>query len=82
MLTNLCPEQLSEALVPLVDTWLAQIRAGWERGPDHLASVQRELGVMPSLPEARAVWVAALINPLPGLGESSIVLLSHSGLIQ
>lgn len=60
--------QLSEALVPLVDTWLAQIRAGWERGPDHLASVQRELGVMPSLPEARAVWVAALINPLPGLG--------------
>jgi hypothetical protein len=45
---------------------------GRERSPGHLAGVLSDLGPMPpaARPRDRAVWAAALINPLPALGVS------------
>lgn len=60
----------SEALEPLVNTWLALVRAGHERQPGHIDIVLEHLGPMPPAHQFtnRALWVCALINPLPGLG--------------
>lgn len=61
----------SEALGPLVEDWCHLVRSGGHEKQDgQLDAVLSDLGPMPqaSLPGARAVWVAALINPLPGLG--------------
>jgi hypothetical protein len=55
----------------LVTAWCNLVRAGGHEKQDgQLDAVLKDLGGMPdaSLPGARAVWVAALINPLPGLG--------------
>mmetsp|Transcript_9375 Transcript_9375/g.22229 ORF Transcript_9375/g.22229 Transcript_9375/m.22229 type:complete len:579 (+) Transcript_9375:2049-3785(+) len=42
----------------------------YERTPGQLAAVMEQLGPIPpvGLPSDRAMWIAALINPLPGLG--------------
>mmetsp|Transcript_6075 Transcript_6075/g.10524 ORF Transcript_6075/g.10524 Transcript_6075/m.10524 type:complete len:379 (-) Transcript_6075:146-1282(-) len=64
-------EAAAAELLPLVTEWEEAVcRGGWERRPGHLALVREHLGVMPTTqqPGALANWVAALINPLPGLG--------------
>ena len=61
----------SEALEPLVDEWCNLVRSGaHEKQDGQLDAILSDLGRMPpaSMPGTRAVWVAALINPLPGLG--------------
>mmetsp|Transcript_83197 Transcript_83197/g.166463 ORF Transcript_83197/g.166463 Transcript_83197/m.166463 type:complete len:287 (-) Transcript_83197:8-868(-) len=61
----------SEELEGLVERWCALVRQGrHERTRHHLSGVLDGLGPMPraALPSRRALWCAALINPLPGLG--------------
>ena len=60
----------SEGLAPLTDEWSALVRAGRERSPGQLDAILQSLGPMPpaDAPSARALWIAALINPLPALG--------------
>ena len=62
----------SKALEELVVDWLKLVRTtGRERSPKQLERVLSDLGpeIPPvNLPSARALWVAALINPLPALG--------------
>ena len=60
----------AEALEPLVREWSELVRGGRERAPGQLDRVLEDIGPMPSSkqPSARALWVAALINPLPALG--------------
>ena len=43
---------------------------GHERHPDQLNNLFRDLGPMPPAEDCddRAIWLAALINPLPALG--------------
>ena len=62
--------RIAAGLEPLVRRWEALVRAGRERQPGQIDQVRGDLGPMPvaSRPSERAVWVAALINPLPGLG--------------
>merc|ERR1711924_580059 len=63
-------EQLAKDLLSLVGEWEGLVRAGRERQPGHLNGVLSDLGPAPRPSEASACahWVAALINPLPGLG--------------
>jgi len=61
----------STSLEPMVDRWLHLVRTGGhERQEGQLDLVLGHLGPMPPAKEvtARALWVAALINPLPSLG--------------
>eukprot|EP00041_Stephanoeca_diplocostata_P018558 m.389257 g.389257 ORF g.389257 m.389257 type:complete len:457 (+) comp21049_c0_seq1:161-1531(+) len=61
----------SAALEPALNSWMERIRqGGWERRPTQLNTLLEELGPLPAAthPDARALWVAALINPLPALG--------------
>ena len=61
----------SEALGPLVSEWISLVRStGRERQPDQIATLLGDLGPMPDAEYAddRALWVGALINPLPALG--------------
>eukprot|EP01043_Picozoa_sp_COSAG02_P016787 COSAG02_NODE_745_length_17738_cov_18.178241_14_plen_655_part_00 len=61
----------SGALALLVDEWCDLVRSGaHEKQDGQLDAILSDLGQMPpaSSPGTRAVWVAALINPLPGLG--------------
>eukprot|EP00962_Isochrysis_galbana_P061075 scaffold36274_cov125-Isochrysis_galbana.AAC.5 len=63
--------ELSAALEPLVQQWIALVRStGSERAPGQLEGVLSDLGPMPAIsrPNARALWVVGLINPLPALG--------------
>merc|ERR1712217_943583 len=62
--------EMSAALEPLVASWLLQVRAGHERQPGQMDMILADLGPMPPVRKIsdRALWVAALINPLPGLG--------------
>jgi hypothetical protein len=61
----------SASLEGLVADWQELVRSGGhEREPNQLELIQRDLGPIPPAtnPDARAMWVAALINPLPALG--------------
>ena len=61
----------SEALSSRVGEWVRLVReTGRERQPDQIATLLGDLGPMPDAEDAdeRALWVAALINPLPALG--------------
>jgi len=61
----------SEALEALVVEWVKLVReTGRERQEGQLERVLQDLGTMPDAasPSARALWIAGLINPLPGLG--------------
>ena len=64
----------AEALGVRVSDWIALVRRTCrERSPTHLEDVLTDLGPMPdaSRPNARCLWIAGLINPLPALGASS-----------
>jgi hypothetical protein len=59
------------ALDPLVAEWTRLVvETGRERSPDQIKTLLADLGPMPDAeyPDDRALWVAALINPLPALG--------------
>lgn len=61
----------SSRLETSVNSWVQLVRAGgWERNSRHIDSILDDLGPMPPTekPNDRAMWVAALINPLPSLG--------------
>lgn len=61
----------AEQLRGNVAVWQALVRSGgWERAPSQLDEVLEQLGAMPAAtaPDDLALWVGALINPLPGLG--------------
>ena len=61
----------SEALADSVDEWVRLVRdKKRERTPGQLDGVLEDLGPMPpaAAANARALWVSALINPLPALG--------------
>lgn len=62
--------RLSASLGPLVDAWLGLVRASRERQPGQMDLILGHLGPMPPVHELtnRALWVCALINPLPSLG--------------
>jgi hypothetical protein len=70
--TNITPEQIrsaSESLKKLFLEWEQLVRnTNRERFPGHLDGVFRDLGDMPEPPNARALWIAGMINPLPALG--------------
>ena len=64
-------ELLWSAMAPQVDLWLELVQAcGLERQPGHLEGVLELLGPAPppSRPGALALWLAALLNPIPPLG--------------
>eukprot|EP00039_Didymoeca_costata_P005851 m.85274 g.85274 ORF g.85274 m.85274 type:complete len:73 (+) comp13001_c0_seq14:1136-1354(+) len=57
-------------MLALKDEWLRLVRAGgWERSMGQLDSVIESIGTMPSTsqPDELALWIGALINPIPGL---------------
>ena len=61
----------AEALKPLVDEWIKLVvSTGREREPGQMERLLGDLGPMPEAesPDDRALWVSALINPLPALG--------------
>lgn len=67
------PELLREArgLELLVEKWCELVVSGGrERQPGQISTLLAALGPMPaaSHPDERALWVAALLNPLPALG--------------
>jgi len=60
--------KLSDALPDLIDRWLGwviQTGASDQAGMD---SRLKDIGPMPDEVGARAIWTAAMINPLPALG--------------
>eukprot|EP00980_Cylindrotheca_fusiformis_P030281 scaffold24620_cov137-Cylindrotheca_fusiformis.AAC.3 len=66
--------EMAQDLEPLVEEWKALvIGEGWERYPGQLAQIINSIGPMPETRDLagavdRALWVGALINPLPGMG--------------
>jgi hypothetical protein len=63
--------RVSESLGELFLEWEQLVRnTARERFPGHLDGVFRDLGDMPQAtsPNARALWIAGFINPLPALG--------------
>ncbi|CAE7797332.1 unnamed protein product, partial [Symbiodinium sp. CCMP2456] len=63
--------KLAETLVPLVDEWTATLmEMGKERYDGQLSDILKDLGDMPEAkaPGELAIWVAALVNPIPALG--------------
>lgn len=72
-------EQVAGELKTSITQWLELIVSGrWERQPRQLVKLMEQLGPMPSVSEAEklGLWVAALINPLPGLGVAPEIRLS------
>jgi hypothetical protein len=62
----------SESLRELFLEWEQLVRnSGRERFSGHLDGVRRDLGEMPETPNARALWIAGFINPLPALGVAN-----------
>lgn len=62
---------LWSAMRPQVDQWLDLVQSrGHERMPNHLSMVLESLGPCPTpdRPGTLALWLAALINPIPPLG--------------
>ena len=61
---------LCETIGDLASEWEETVKVtGRERFPGHLRGIVHDLGCsIPEEPNARALWVAALINPLPALG--------------
>jgi len=61
---------LCETIGDLASEWEETVKVtGRERFPGHLRGIAHDLGCsIPDEPNARALWVAALINPLPALG--------------
>lgn len=64
---------LAEQLAPLVAEWLELVRSGErERTPGQMERVLNDLGPMPDAAEGAAddcaLWVGALINPIPAIG--------------
>jgi hypothetical protein len=62
---------MAENLEPLVDEWKRLVvDGGHERRKGQIDLILGHLGPMPAArePARRAVWVAALINPIPALG--------------
>jgi len=55
----------------LVDQWIALARTK-EHFPGQIDQLLRDLGDIPpfTMPSDRAMWIGALINPLPGMGVS------------
>jgi hypothetical protein len=65
---------MTDGFASLVDEWLDLVRCGRrERFPGHIDNVLRDLGDMPDAPDACALWVAGLINPLPAIGVAEEV---------
>jgi hypothetical protein len=59
----------SESLRELFLEWEQLLRnSNGERFPGHLDGVFRDLGEMPDTPNARALWIAGVVNPQPALG--------------
>lgn len=69
---KIAPDQMasaSESLKELFLEWEQLVRnSGRERFPGHLDGIRSDLGEMPGTPNARALWIAGFINPLPALG--------------
>jgi hypothetical protein len=69
---TIAPDQMasaSESLRELFLEWEHLVRnSGRERFPGHLDGIRIDLGEMPENPNARALWIAGFINPLPALG--------------
>ena len=64
---------LAEHVVELFVKWESYIRSNrWERHPEHMDQVKAVLGPRPTndRPGSLAMWVAAVINPLPPLGAA------------
>ena len=62
---------LAESVAPMVSEWVDLVRStNREREPLQITRVLSDLGPMPDAEQAgdRALWVAALINPMPALG--------------
>lgn len=61
--------KLSDTLMELSKEWEELVRVtGRERFPGHLDEILQDLGDRPSQPNARALWIAGLVNPHPALG--------------
>ena len=74
--------ELASQVPAVVRRWEAMVReGGWESFPGHLAEVRDQLGPLPPANDMGgsvrlALWVAALINPLPGLGVAPEIRLT------
>mmetsp|Transcript_22084 Transcript_22084/g.34617 ORF Transcript_22084/g.34617 Transcript_22084/m.34617 type:complete len:141 (-) Transcript_22084:113-535(-) len=69
----------AKELEPLVEEWKRLVVDGkWERLPNQLNQLLEDLGPMPTAdrPMDRALWVAALIDPLPAIGASPEIRLA------
>ena len=63
--------QLFGDLAELSQTWIAKVRENkCEKYPGHMRDILQSLGPLPppGSPTARAMWYAALLNPIPALG--------------
>ena len=66
--------EMARELEPLVEEWKSLvISEGWQRYHGQLAQTLSSIGPMPDAHDVggavdRALWVGALINPLPGMG--------------
>eukprot|EP00854_Cymbomonas_tetramitiformis_P015284 gene15284-18083_t len=72
-------ERVAGELNTAITQWMGLIVSGrWERQPRQLVKLMEQLGPVPSVSEAEKIglWVAALINPLPGLGVAPEIRLS------
>ena len=80
--SDTCDDTESEAaaqLLSLVEKWCRLVHeGGWERCERHLDQVRSSLEPtpLPNRPNECALWVAALINPLPGLGVAPEIRLA------
>ena len=55
---------LHETIPALVDEWMAVLLQTEMATPATIANILKELGSMPSQFGKRAIWVAALVNPI------------------
>jgi len=61
-------KELSDLLPDLVQEWLSWVIKVGKSDDDGMARRMKDIGRMPGKVGKRAIWVAALINPLPALG--------------
>ena len=60
--------RLSDAIPELVDRWLGWIIQTGKSDQAGMDSRMKDIGPMPTEVGKRAIWAAALVNPLPALG--------------
>mmetsp|Transcript_22119 Transcript_22119/g.32908 ORF Transcript_22119/g.32908 Transcript_22119/m.32908 type:complete len:111 (+) Transcript_22119:263-595(+) len=61
-------KRLSSEIPSLVEQWLEQVFQSGKSDVDGMRERMNSIGPMPDTVGERAIWVGALINPIPPLG--------------